>query len=127
MSVASALRKMVEVGFTMEQALHAADIFERELRDGGPPRSLGAVRPLGIEYRRDVPYEQWEALRREALARDGMICRYCAAPVSSDFCCDHVVPKSRGGKSEVANLAVCCKSCNSSKKDRLLSEWRGRL
>lgn len=52
-------------------------------------------------------------------------CAYCSA--TEDITIDHVVPLSRGGKHEASNLASCCRSCNSSKCDRLLSEWPGRL
>nr|WP_318784609.1 HNH endonuclease [Actinomadura algeriensis] len=37
---------------------------------------------------------------------------------------DHVIPRSRGGKHIADNVAVACRSCNSSKKDLIFpSEW----
>lgn len=51
-------------------------------------------------------------------------CTYCGA--TDNITIDHVVPLSRGGKHEAQNLAPACYSCNSSKCDRLLSEWVGR-
>lgn len=51
----------------------------------------------------------------------------CAACNSTEqITLDHVVPLSRGGRHCIGNLQPLCKSCNSSKKDRLMVEWRGR-
>lgn len=49
-------------------------------------------------------------------------CAYCgsAAPVTRD----HVVPLSRGGSDFIGNILPACLSCNTSKKDRLLVDWR---
>lgn len=49
-------------------------------------------------------------------------CAYCGstAPLTRD----HVVPLSRGGSDFIGNIVPACLSCNCSKKDRLLMEWR---
>lgn len=51
-----------------------------------------------------------------------MPCAYCGAIENIEI--DHVLPLSRGGVHEAANLAPACRFCNRSKKDKLLSEWR---
>ncbi len=48
-------------------------------------------------------------------------CAYCSRPATTQ---DHVVPLSRGGRHEIANVVPACKSCNSSKRDKLVSEWQ---
>lgn len=48
-------------------------------------------------------------------------CSYCPAPATT---VDHVVPLNRGGSHAEGNLAPACRSCNSSKGDKLLIEWR---
>ena len=40
---------------------------------------------------------------------------------------DHVVPIARGGRHSEGNLQPLCSRCNSSKKDKLMSEWKYRL
>lgn len=35
---------------------------------------------------------------------------------------DHVIPRSRGGKSSWENLVACCRRCNHSKGDRTPEE-----
>lgn len=76
-------------------------------------------------YKRAVPVsaEEWAILRWQTLERDGPSCRYCEDPVGDDFNCDHVVAMSRGGATELENLAVSCKSCNASKGSRDVNEW----
>jgi 5-methylcytosine-specific restriction endonuclease McrA len=51
-------------------------------------------------------------------------CVYCGA--TENITIDHIVPLSRGGKHEADNLTPACFPCNSSKCDRLLTEWAGR-
>ena len=53
-----------------------------------------------------------------------LACAYCGA--TDNITVDHVIPLSKGGKHEANNLAPACLPCNSSKNDRLLSEWSGR-
>jgi hypothetical protein len=48
-------------------------------------------------------------------------CAYCTNP---GVTVDHVVPLSRGGTNYEGNLVPCCKICNSSKCDLLITEWR---
>lgn len=61
----------------------------------------------------------WPAIRLIILDRDLYICGYCGERAVS---VDHIIPRSRGGDSSPENLISACKSCNSRKNDRLLSE-----
>ena len=55
-------------------------------------------------------------LRRIVLERDAYACQECGA--HRDLTLDHVVPESRGGAADVANLRTLCRSCNSRKGAR---------
>jgi len=45
------------------------------------------------------------------------ICHYCHQKFASeDLTMDHIVPVSRGGKSNRGNVVPCCKTCNNRKK-----------
>ena len=68
---------------------------------------------------------EWLPLRAFILRRDGYRCTYCE-DTEAAMCVDHIVPLSRGGSNDPDNLTACCIPCNSSKSDRLLSEWKGR-
>ena len=47
----------------------------------------------------------------------GGICHYCQRKFPpEELTMDHVVPLSRGGRSNKGNVVVCCKKCNSEKK-----------
>lgn len=50
-------------------------------------------------------------------------CVYCGSCENIEV--DHVVPLSRGGKHEIQNLVPACQSCNRSKHNKLLEEWKG--
>lgn len=52
----------------------------------------------------------------------GFACAYCDS--GDRLTKDHVVPLSRGGSNSIGNIVPACLSCNSSKRDRLLIEWR---
>lgn len=54
-------------------------------------------------------------------------CQYCFHLIKGTPSTDHVIPLVRGGKHAPSNLVAACIPCNSSKKDKLLSEWPGRL
>ena len=59
---------------------------------------------------------------RKLCDRYGQKCAYCGS--SGALTMDHVIPLIRGGRHSVGNLAPACQSCNSSKRDALLVEWR---
>ena len=56
------------------------------------------------------------------------ICHYCQGKFSpSDLTMDHIIPLSRGGKSERINIVAACKECNNKKKYFLPVEWEEYL
>lgn len=60
----------------------------------------------------------WERL----VARYRNCCAYCGErkPLTTE----HVVPLSRGGRHSTGNIVPACFSCNSSKRDRFITEWK---
>lgn len=54
------------------------------------------------------------------------LCQYCFTLIEGTPHADHVIPLNRDGPNHPRNLVACCKPCNSSKRDKLLSEWSGR-
>jgi 5-methylcytosine-specific restriction endonuclease McrA len=56
-------------------------------------------------------------------ARDRFICQYCGARfLSEDLTFDHVMPRSRGGRTTWENIVTACIDCNSDKADRTPEE-----
>ena len=59
-----------------------------------------------------------EAQRQVIFRRDNGICKMCGKQCEWDaWEADHIVPWSKGGKTEVENGQVLCPSCNSKKSD----------
>ncbi|MFD8594564.1 HNH endonuclease [Kitasatospora sp. NPDC059646] len=55
----------------------------------------------------------WSSRRARALAHDHFRCRICGARENLEV--DHIVPVSRGGSWEPANLQTLCRSCHRTK------------
>ena len=54
--------------------------------------------------------------RSNVYLRDNYICQYCKQMFSyKDVTLDHVIPKSKGGKTEWSNIVSACRKCNNDK------------
>jgi len=65
--------------------------------------------------------------KKNVLLRDDYVCAYCAVHGRSEMTVDHVVPRSRGGRSVWENLVACCQTCNARKGNRTPQEARMTL
>jgi 5-methylcytosine-specific restriction endonuclease McrA len=66
--------------------------------------------------------------RQNIYARDKYACQYCGKKFpSEELSYDHVIPKSRGGKTEWGNIVTCCFRCNRKKGGRTPKEARMKL
>lgn len=62
-------------------------------------------------------------LRFEVFKRDKFQCQYCGQKAPDVVLeCDHIHPVAKGGDDDITNLVTACKSCNSGKSDRELSD-----
>ncbi|MGH7102036.1 MAG: HNH endonuclease [Acetobacteraceae bacterium] len=82
--------------------------------------------PSVIALKDYVPTKRRPAFTRfNVFLRDGFTCQYCnlrhAAP---DLTFDHVVPRSRGGRTVWDNVVTACGTCNLHKGSRLPRECR---
>ena len=56
------------------------------------------------------------------------VCHYCGRRFTpAELTMDHLIPLSRGGRSERHNIVPACKECNNKKKHMLASEWQEYL
>ena len=61
--------------------------------------------------------------RQNIYARDKYYCQYCGERYSSEeLTYDHIIPKSRGGKTKWDNIVTCCVKCNRRKGGRTPGE-----
>jgi len=72
-------------------------------------------------YERSLPFS-----KRNVFKRDHFTCQYCGEN-TKHLTIDHIIPKSRGGKTTWENVVVACQRCNLIKGDRALNETNLRL
>lgn len=61
--------------------------------------------------------------RRNLFRRDHNQCQYCGVrPGTAELSIDHVLPRSRGGRSSWENCVLACTACNHAKRNRTPSE-----
>lgn len=67
-----------------------------------------------------LPFKGVVLSRQNVFRRDNSRCAYCGS--TQDLTLDHVMPKSRGGKTNWENLLTACRRCNSRKGDQTPEE-----
>ncbi len=90
---------------------------------GKPPLSERSRKAQRNMRERKAPGLNLYELRllREIWKAESKVCQYCSGPFDT---IDHVIPLVRGGDNMKINLVPCCRSCNSSKGSKLLTEWK---
>ena len=68
-----------------------------------------------------VPTKTVPFTRANLFLRDEFTCQYCGCK-GKDLTFDHVVPKSRGGKTRWDNVVAACQSCNLRKAAKTTSQ-----
>jgi 5-methylcytosine-specific restriction endonuclease McrA len=67
-------------------------------------------------YRTHVPFN-----KKNILIRDGYCCAYCGLK-KKPLTIDHIIPRSRGGKTNYENCVASCRNCNVLKGSRTPGE-----
>lgn len=80
------------------------------------PAVLRLIKLVRAIYRNKVPFS-----KKNVLIRDGFKCAYCGTE-GKRLTIDHVIPRSKGGKTTFENCVAACKPCNHKKSDKLPSE-----
>jgi 5-methylcytosine-specific restriction endonuclease McrA len=99
-----------------------AEVLERaarKLRSATASHAYPLVIRL-VYFVRIPRHEARKISRRAVFARDGYECQYCGA--AAHLTVDHVLPRSRGGRSTWENVVTCCGPCNLRKGNRLTTE-----
>lgn len=80
----------------------------------GMPRVIKLRNHVSRKLKLKVPMT-----RRNIAVRDNSSCQYCGTVLETkDYTIDHVIPRSRGGKSTWTNLVLACVECNKLKDNR---------
>ena len=82
--------------------------------------------PSVISLKEYVPGTRRPAFTRfNVFLRDRFVCQYCADDFpTQDLTFDHVIPRSRGGRTAWDNVVTACGSCNLLKGNHLPAEVR---
>jgi 5-methylcytosine-specific restriction endonuclease McrA len=66
--------------------------------------------------------QNFQVTRKDLQKMMAQSCFYCQVNQANSV--DHVIPVSRGGSHGIGNLVPCCRSCNSSKGTKFITEWK---
>jgi 5-methylcytosine-specific restriction endonuclease McrA len=80
------------------------------------PTVIKLIKLIRTVYRARVPFS-----KRNVLIRDGFKCAYCLKG-NRFLTIDHIVPRSRGGRTEFENCVAACRTCNHLKGNQTPSE-----
>ena len=75
--------------------------------------------PLVIRllYYIKIPHKDIPLTRRNIMHRDNYTCQYCGK--KNDLTIDHIIPRSKGGRTTWQNVITACAQCNLAKGNRL--------
>ena len=97
--------------------------YDAEIRGTSLIIKVPAVVRLRRAFRRFAKPVKFS--RVNIYARDGYRCQYCGNKCSIDqLTYDHVIPRSRGGRTTWENIVSCCYMCNARKANRTPEEAR---
>lgn len=91
--------------------------YDRKVRSPGFEMALPSVISLK-NYIRPAKFPPFT--RFNLFLRDSFLCQYCSA--CSDLTFDHLIPRSRGGRTVWDNVVTACASCNVRKGRSLVKE-----
>lgn len=94
-------------------------ISEYDMTVRSPSREFKLPSVLALkEY---IPVARTPAFTRfNVFLRDEWLCQYCGEPFrTSDLTFDHVIPRSKGGRTVWENIVTACECCNRTKGNRL--------
>jgi len=95
--------------------------YDRDVRSVSVVFKMPSVVRLIRAFRRHRKRVKFS--KQNVFARDRWRCQYCGVkgPIS-DMTYDHVLPRSRGGKTCWENIVTACRDCNARKADRTPEE-----
>ena len=101
--------------------VEAVEEYDRHVRSAKTSFRVPAVVRLVDSFKRHKRRVKFS--KQNVFARDRWRCQYCGQKKPMDeLTQDHVVPRSRGGRTCWENIVTACKACNAAKADRTIAE-----
>lgn len=117
-------RKAVVLSYL--EKVEVVEHYDRRIHSPSISISLPAVVRLN-RYVRHLP-RKVKFSRQNLYHRDNFTCQYCNKPKPAhQLTYDHVIPRSRGGKTNWTNIVTACIRCNLKKGNKLLHQINYRL
>lgn len=114
---------------TFEEWIQISQFYENGNNSGSkfiksPSISLLVPDAVYLPYYESLPQNEVIFSRQNLFLRDQFTCQYCGKLLKNtkERTIDHVIPKSRGGKTVWTNVVLCCKKCNLKKGNRTPEE-----
>lgn len=108
---------------TLEQKAEIKKICEAKIQEYITSRGMKIW-----DYRLLDGFQVPDSVRYQVLKEGGGHCALCGATVNErPMDVDHIIPRSKGGKTEYSNLQVMCSKCNRSKRNTDDTDLRKRL
>ena len=102
----------------MEKAQQLSTYELLEIRTVSRSYSYPAV--IRLAQYKHIPYKGVLLNRANLFRRDRGQCQYCGS--AKQLTIDHVIPRSKGGKTSWTNLVTACNRCNVLKGDKTLEQ-----
>jgi 5-methylcytosine-specific restriction endonuclease McrA len=84
-----------------------------------PSQTIAVPKVIALVDYADV-HSNPKCNRRNIFLRDRFCCQYCGQRFeTSQLTYDHVIPRSKGGRTVWSNILTACISCNGEKKDQM--------
>jgi 5-methylcytosine-specific restriction endonuclease McrA len=106
---------MAEFSFSSLPKLQARDFCSRQKSYSSAQVEMAKTSPILIWVRSQNKGVATK-LRAKTWIAHGPDCAYCGILLTvNSFTVDHIIARAKGGKDTLDNLAIACRSCNSSK------------
>lgn len=93
--------------------------YDRTVRSPSSEMRLPSV----VSLKEYVSHERTPAFTRfNVFLRDGFTCQYCGSKQRDILTFDHLIPRSKGGRTTWGNIVTACSPCNLRKGGRLAAE-----
>jgi len=107
------------VTLTWRNKVEMVEVSEQVLRSPNSEYPMPVVIRLKNHVRYN-PFRRVELNRKNLFKRDNNACVYCGS--NNDLTVDHVLPKSRGGRTTWENVVAACHPCNNKKDNKTPEE-----
>ena len=100
-----------------------SEVMESVSKISTPSFQIAVPEVIILNHFHKIPTRQVKFSRRNIYLRDNHTCQYCGKiPPKEELTIDHVIPRSRGGRTNWENVVLACIKCNMKKGSKLVQE-----